>query len=229
MLSNIKHIYIYCWVVDLALKPWKPRFRSIGTICGFVSENVWGTNLQPCIEICKAEVQCMTTRSITLLEKVLKITFTFHCRERGASTMYIFFVNGARTQDIPLDTNHNHSLKAHRYVDLWVSQQPCRLLAYWTKKESWYWHLATWGKQQPQRLHKHYHTHVFFRTWLATWRVKQFKTNWSEQKSSMWPPAVSSQEICTWWRSSWPKQSSGNLFVFIISLQTKMEWTQFQI
>ena len=41
----------YCRVVDLALnqaaKPWKPIFR--GTISGFVSENVSGINLQPCI------------------------------------------------------------------------------------------------------------------------------------------------------------------------------------
>ena len=31
-------------------------------------------------------------------------------RKGGIDHVY-FFVNGARTQDIPLDTNHNHSLK----------------------------------------------------------------------------------------------------------------------
>ena len=32
-------------------KPLKPIFRSVGTICGFVSENVQGTNLQPCLQV----------------------------------------------------------------------------------------------------------------------------------------------------------------------------------
>ena len=39
-------LQIWPWI---KAKPWKPIFRSVGTICGFVSENVSETNLQPCI------------------------------------------------------------------------------------------------------------------------------------------------------------------------------------
>ena len=46
----------YNGVVDLArkiqaAKPWKPIFRSIGTICGGLFPKMYGTNLQPCINV----------------------------------------------------------------------------------------------------------------------------------------------------------------------------------
>ena len=77
--SNLKAIlkcsFLYSnRVVDLSLnqsQTLETVFRSLGTICGFVSKNVQGTNLQPCQikHICSTKLQGLNQNTGLFLSK----------------------------------------------------------------------------------------------------------------------------------------------------------------
>ena len=155
-------------------------------------------------------------------------------RKGGIDHVY-FFVNGARTQDIPLDTNHNHSLKGGMRPILpqicWSVGVPTTMSTASILNEkrvmvltSSYLRKTTTTKTSQALSYTR-----FLQDLTCNLKSKAIQNQLIGTKIIDVAACGSSQEICTWWRSSWPKQSSGNLFVFIISLQTKMEWTQFQI